>query len=124
VVLSLLPESGRRRYIDGGLPAYTPRTITSSTALLSELHQVRHDGFAVARGEFHAGFCCIAAPVFCDRGRFRAVLGLSTSSRTFETEARDLVGAVRDAVAAISGGPARGRPEDTPAIPVRASRAA
>jgi acetyl-CoA synthetase len=124
VVLSLLPERGRRRYTEGGLSRYTPHTITSPEALLSELHDVRRDGFAIDRGEFHSEFCCVAAPVFCDRGRFRAVLGLSTSSRTFEADARDLAGAVRDVAAAVSGKPARRRPEDPQPTRLHTSRAA
>lgn len=109
VVLSLLPETGRERYIDRGLPRYTRSTITSPAILLSELAQVRRDGFAIDRGEFHRDFCSVAAPVFCGRGRFQAVLGLSTSSRTFAAQAQHLVTAVRDVAAAASGG-STGRP--------------
>jgi DNA-binding IclR family transcriptional regulator len=107
VVLSLLPDQGRRRFIERGLPRYTPTTITSPAALLSELDRVRRDGFAVDRGEFHREFCCVAVPVFSGGGRFQAVLGLSTSSRTFEAQAENLVAAVRDVAAAASGGRAQ-----------------
>jgi DNA-binding IclR family transcriptional regulator len=61
VVLSLLPEHGRRRYIGGGLRSYSPRAITSPRALISELDQVRHRGFAIDRGEFDADYCTLAA---------------------------------------------------------------
>jgi DNA-binding IclR family transcriptional regulator len=104
--LSLLPERGRRRYIERGLARYTSSTITSPAALLSELDQVRRDGFAIDRGEFHPEFCCVAAPVF-GRGRFQAVLGLSTSSRAFEAQSQDLVAAVREVAAAARDGQAR-----------------
>jgi DNA-binding IclR family transcriptional regulator len=105
VVLSLLPHEARQLYIEGGLRMYTPRTITSPGALMSELDQVRTSGFAVDRGEFNGEFCSVAAPVPAFRGRFLAVLGLTTSSRTFETEAEDLVDAVREVAAAVSGDP-------------------
>jgi DNA-binding IclR family transcriptional regulator len=118
VVLSLLPEESRRRYIDRGLRTYTPRTITSPGALMSELEQVRNSGFAVDRGEFDAGYSSVAAPVLGDRGRFLAVLGLSTLSRAFEAEVQDLVGAVREVAAAVSGGYLRSGPGDD----IRASR--
>jgi DNA-binding IclR family transcriptional regulator len=118
VVLSLLPEASRRRYIERGLRTYTPRTITSSGALMSELEQVRNSGFAVDRGEFDAEYCSVAAPVLSDRGRFLAVLGLSTLSRAFEAEVQDLVGAVREVAAAVSGGYVRRGPGDD----IRASR--
>jgi acetyl-CoA synthetase len=110
VVLSLLPEQGRHRYIERGLRSYTPRTITSPGALMSELDHVRSRGFAVDRGEFDAEYSFVAAPVFDLRGRFLAVLGLSTSSRTSEAEVEDLVRAVREVSAAVTGGHVRTGP--------------
>jgi acetyl-CoA synthetase len=104
VVLSSLPEHRRRSYIERGLQTYTQRTITSPGALMTELDEVLGLGFAVSRGEFNADHCTVAAPVLDDRGRFRAVLGLSTSSRAFEAEAEGLVRAVREVAAAVSGG--------------------
>jgi DNA-binding IclR family transcriptional regulator len=103
VVLSLLPEHGRRRYIERGLRRYTPRTITSPSALMAELAEVRKRGFAVDRGEFDPDYGSVAAPVLGDRGRFLAVLGLSTSSRSFEEGVEDLVREVRDVALAVSG---------------------
>jgi acetyl-CoA synthetase len=125
VVLSLLPEQALRRYIERGLRRYTPRTITSPEALMSELDHVRSSGFAVDRGEFDLEFCCVAAPVLGARGRFLAVLGLSTLSRTFEVEVQDLVGAVREVSAAVGGRYARSEPgDDVRASDVRPQRAA
>jgi acetyl-CoA synthetase len=107
MVLSLLPEQGRRHYVERGLRAYTPRTITSPESLISELDQVRSKGFAVDRGEFDAEYCSVAAPILDARGRFVAVLGLSTLSRAFEAEIQRLVAAVRDVAATASGGDPR-----------------
>lgn len=109
VVLSLLPEHSRRRYIERGLRRYTARTITSSSALMSELAQVRRNGFAIDRGEFDLDYSSVAAPVLGERGRFLAVLGLSASSRTFEAGVQDLVREVRDVALAVSGREARRR---------------
>jgi DNA-binding IclR family transcriptional regulator len=103
VVLSLLPHEARQLYIEGGLRMYTPRTITSPEALMSELDEVRSSGFAVDRAEFDVEYCSVAAPIPAFRGRFLAVLGLTTSSRTFETEVEELVDAVREVAAAVSG---------------------
>jgi DNA-binding IclR family transcriptional regulator len=114
VVLSLLPDQGRRRYIERGLHAYTLHTITSPAALLSELDQVRSNGLAIDRGEFDSEYCSVAAPVLGERGRFLAVLGLSTSSRAFEAEAQDLVRAVRQVAAVASGGAVQRRRGITP----------
>jgi acetyl-CoA synthetase len=112
VVLSLLPHEARQLYIEGGLRMYTPRTITFPEALMAELDQVRSSGFAVDRGEFDIEYCSVAAPIPAFRGRFLAVLGLTTSTRTFETEVEDLVDAVREVAAAVSGDPMMDRRVD------------
>ncbi|HEY2174314.1 MAG TPA: IclR family transcriptional regulator C-terminal domain-containing protein [Mycobacteriales bacterium] len=125
VVLSLLPEGSRRRYIERGLWRYTPHTIASTDALMSELEKVRRNGFAVDRGEFDAEFCTIAAPILDARGRFLAVLGLSTLMRRFEAEAQDLLDAVREIAAAAGGGSERSGPrDDLRSSSIRRSRAA
>jgi DNA-binding IclR family transcriptional regulator len=125
VVLSLLPEHGRRSYVERGLRSYTPRTITSSGALMSELDRVRSSGFAVDHGEFATEYSSVAAPVLDPRRRFIAVLGLSTLSRGFESERQDLVGAVREVAAAVSDGDAPAAPGvDIDASRVRQRRAA
>jgi acetyl-CoA synthetase len=102
VVLSLLPEHSRRRYTERGLRAYTPRTITSARALLAELDEVHNNRYAIERGEFHPDYSCIAAPILGDRGRFLAVLALSTPNRAFDVEANQLLATVR-ALAAAAG---------------------
>ena len=125
VVLSLLPEHSRRRYIERGLRRYTAHTIVSTGGLMSELEKVRRDGFAVDRGEFDAEFATVAAPIVDARGRFLAVLGVSTLMRTFEAEAQHLVAAVREMAGAASGGPVSGGPRDQlRAAHVRPRRAA
>jgi acetyl-CoA synthetase len=110
VVLSLLDETGRRRYFERGLHTYTPHTITAPPALMSELDRARSNGFAVDRGEFDAEYCSVAAPVL-GNGRFLAVLGVTTSSRGFEAEVDDLVLAVREVAATVSDDFRRRRPE-------------
>jgi acetyl-CoA synthetase len=124
VVLSLLPDHARLRYIEGGLRMYTPQTITSSGALMSELDEVRSSGFAVDRGEFDVEYCSVAAPVPAFRGRCLAVLGLSTSIRNFDSEVQDLVGAVREVAAAVSGPVADGRVQVSLGPASRGQRAA
>jgi len=125
VVLSLLPEHGRRRYMERGLRSLTTSTITSPRALMSELAEVRKNRFAVDRGEFDAEFCSVAAPVLDSRGRFLAVLGLTSSSRTFDVELQDLVAAVRkDAAAAVTHRPADRPPAWPGTAPPRHLKAA
>jgi DNA-binding IclR family transcriptional regulator len=83
---------------------------------------VRSSGLAIARGEFDPEYCCVAAPILDAQGRFLAVVGLSTLSRTFDAEVQDLVGAVREVAAAVSR--QMGRGDDLPASEIRSRAAA
>ena len=94
VVLALLDPTGLTRYAARGLKAFTPHTITSLTELAAELQRVRADGFAVDREEFGENFCCIAAPIHDERGRFVAALGLSVSAGVFDAERERLAAVV------------------------------
>jgi acetyl-CoA synthetase len=96
VVLALLDANGLSRYVARGLKAFTPQTITSAQELAAELERVAAEGFAVDREEFDSNFCCIAAPIFDDRGRFAAVLGLSVTANVFDAECERLAEIVVD----------------------------
>jgi acetyl-CoA synthetase len=96
VVLALLDANALSRYVARGLKSFTPQTITSAQELAAELERVKLDGFAVDREEFGPNFCCIAAPIFDERGRFAAVLGLSVSANVFDAECERLAEIVVD----------------------------
>ncbi|MGH2910631.1 MAG: IclR family transcriptional regulator [Solirubrobacteraceae bacterium] len=102
VVLAELEPELLRRVVVGGLPAYTEQTITDPQQLLAELERARHDGFAVDREEFDVSFCCLAAPIRDEHGRFRAVLGLSVTSTVFDAEHDRLADAIRGVAARAS----------------------
>jgi DNA-binding IclR family transcriptional regulator len=104
VVLAELESEGLRRFLAGGLRAYTEHTITDPQELLAELELARQDGFAVDREEFDTSFCCLAAPIRDERGRFRAVLGLSVTSSVFDAERTQLADIVRGVAARASDG--------------------
>src|SRR6185437_4303824 len=94
VVLSLLEPTGLARYVARGLKSFTPHTITSAQVLSDELEHVRRHGFAVDREEFDEDFCCIAAPILDEDGRFVAALGLSVTPHVFDVERDDLAATV------------------------------
>lgn len=96
VVLSLLAPEAVALYVARGLKAFTPRTITTPEALTAELDRARADGFAVDREEFDENFCCVAAPILDEQGRFVAALGLSTSVHIFDQERDQLASTVVD----------------------------
>src|SRR6202012_4986571 len=89
-VLSLLGREAVALYIARGLKRFTPHTVTSGAALIAELDRARRDGFAVDREEFDENFCCVAAPILDQHGRFVAALGLSTSVHIFDQEREEL----------------------------------
>lgn len=63
-VLSLLPDDQVRALLDrSGMPAQTSRTITGAEELITALHQIRRDGYAVDEGEQEDGVRCVAVPV-------------------------------------------------------------
>jgi DNA-binding IclR family transcriptional regulator len=99
VVLALLDSTGLARYVSRGLKSFTPHTIISPQELAAELERVRDDGFAVDREEMAENFCCIAAPIFDQRGRFVAVLGLSVTATVFDAEVERLADAVMEVAA-------------------------
>lgn len=103
VVLAHLRASARKRYAEGELRAYTSATITSPALLLVELERVRRRGYALDRMELDPDFCCVAAPVLDQRGRFVATLSVSASTRAFDAEREQLIAAVTEVAARHSG---------------------
>lgn len=61
-----------------GLQRFTPRTITSLSALLEELALVRRNGYAVDDREYNELVSCAAAPVHSNAGSVVAGLSIST----------------------------------------------
>ena len=96
VALSLLDAPALDRYIERGLRPYTPHTIVSPDQLRAQLDDIRAGEVAFDREEFDLDFCCLAKPVVDARGRAVAALGLSMSSRCFDTERETLAEVLTD----------------------------
>ncbi|WP_069169761.1 IclR family transcriptional regulator [Streptomyces griseus] len=73
----LTEEQVRVLYPRERLPAVTARTLTSRTALLAELAEVRELGRAVSRGESVPGLHAVAVPLTGGSRRSRLALGAS-----------------------------------------------
>lgn len=64
-IMAYLPESVRDRYLSYmDYTCYNIRTITTREAYLSELEEVRKNGFAMDNEEELTGVICIGAPIF------------------------------------------------------------
>jgi acetyl-CoA synthetase len=84
VVLAAAPGHALERYLRRGLKRFTEHTITDPRALVTELAHVRRTGIAFDREEFEPDFCCMAAPVVDERGRFLGAVGISMTSRAWD----------------------------------------
>jgi acetyl-CoA synthetase len=90
IALAQLDGPALSRYVGDGLTAFTPETITDPGVLARQLAQVRHDGIADDREELAVDCCCLAAPLYDERGHAVAALGISMSVRAFENDRDEL----------------------------------
>ncbi|AUP78393.1 IclR family transcriptional regulator [Flavivirga eckloniae] len=65
---------------------YTSNTIAHSEALLSELKQIRENGYALDMEELELGLICIAIPVFNKKKEVIAGISVSGPSSRFKSE--------------------------------------
>jgi IclR family acetate operon transcriptional repressor len=92
-------EPGRlERQLQGGLEAFTARTITGRAALLEDLARIRARGYAVDDEERNTGMRCLAAPVFDANGE--AVAGISVSGPVSRVTDAAVAGLSRPVIAA------------------------
>ena len=79
----LPPEALEQSVARQSFRRFTPRTLTTSAALLAELEQVRVNGYALDREEHEDGIICVALPVMTRAGRvLGAVSVTSTTARS------------------------------------------
>jgi DNA-binding IclR family transcriptional regulator len=98
-------DRGRRTALlaESGMPALTPRTVTTADALDAELEKVRETGIAVAIEEYEIGLNAVAAPVRDRSGDVIAALSVSGPAyRLDEARLADLAEPVRAAAAEVS----------------------
>jgi DNA-binding IclR family transcriptional regulator len=83
-------------YIQQGLPALTPHTLTTKRELMYELEKCRERGYAIDDQECEIGMCCVAAPLYDASQKVIASLSISgpisrmTKTR-YETEIAPLL---------------------------------
>jgi DNA-binding IclR family transcriptional regulator len=86
-----------------GLQRFTPRTITSLSAFLEQLAQVRRNGYAVDDREYNELVSCTAAPVRNNAGFVVAGVSIATFGATVgSARFRELIERVVATAAAIS----------------------
>lgn len=80
LLLAQLSDDEVRRLVDGSLNALTSHTLTTTDALLAELHEVRRMGYALNTGETDEGVRAIAVPVLDFDGSVLAALTMAAPS--------------------------------------------
>jgi IclR family acetate operon transcriptional repressor len=76
ILLSALSDAAVRRIFEAQFQQFTPHSVSSADALLSELKTVRESGYAIENGEFRIGVRGVAAPIKDHTGAVRYALGL------------------------------------------------
>jgi len=101
-LLAWRPAEDVKRLCEAGLPAFTPRTITTPEALEEELERVRQMGAAIDNEEYALGLRCVAAPVRNQSGVV-AAMGISGDLNLITDEALPrLTKQVRDMALQVS----------------------
>jgi IclR family transcriptional regulator, KDG regulon repressor len=86
-----------------GLARNTPRTIVSKSKFLTELEQVRGQGYALADGEAYLDVRALAAPIFDATGSVRAAVSVNGDPRApVWNDLRELVKLLAEAARDIS----------------------
>jgi IclR family transcriptional regulator, KDG regulon repressor len=83
VMLAYRSEAAVEAYCTGGLVTATPYTITSPEMLKLEIAEIRGQGYAVNRGEWHVESCGIAVPLRDQSGEAVAAIGVACHASRF-----------------------------------------
>ena len=85
-LLSSLSDASVRRVFDAHAQMFTPHTIATSDALVSEIQAVRERGYAIENGEFKIGVRGVAAPIRDHSGAIRYCVGLIGMFRRVDSD--------------------------------------
>jgi len=79
--LAYMPDNEVERILSLGMPAVTPRTITTIEGMRLELEASRRRGYVIDNEERIEGVRCVAAPVFDFEGRVLAMLSVAAPAQ-------------------------------------------
>ena len=77
VLLSYADDGFIEEYTSRNFEKTTQNTITEKTAMLSEIENIRKNGYAIDKEEFGNGITCAAAPIYDCSGKVLAAIGCS-----------------------------------------------
>ena len=83
-ILAFMPEVEQNWALDQqSYTAYTPFTLTNRAALMTEIAQIKEDGFAYDREEHEQGIISIACPILNGQGRVVGAVSIATSTNRY-----------------------------------------
>lgn len=85
---ALDPESLQQLAHQLEFKTYTAHTLANAEALLAEVEQIRHQGYAEDREEHELGIRCVAAPIVSAKGQLRG--GISVTTPVFRLQQEQL----------------------------------
>jgi len=91
VLLAALPEPELESFLKRvSLNAFTPKTITTKTALRNEIEQVRKQGYALVEEELELGLRALAVPIVARTGQ--TVAAMNTGVHVSRVSSKELLG--------------------------------
>ncbi len=102
-MLAFFPEERAVEFAETtGLPAATPKTVTSLRTLQKELKIIRDRGYAVDMEESGRGLWGVASPIFDHTGNVVAAVGVAGTTLARNTNRNQLVMEIKKSASAIS----------------------
>jgi DNA-binding IclR family transcriptional regulator len=92
-----MPPAAVERIIAQGIPQHTPHTVTDPAQLLSQLSQIRNQGFAVETDEYLLGVWGAAVPLGAHGGLPAALWSIGFASGLTPGRLDQIAGALRSA---------------------------
>ncbi|MFW6134679.1 MAG: IclR family transcriptional regulator [Elusimicrobiota bacterium] len=84
------------------LKAHTSKTVTDSAELVWIFQRIREQGYSYVNEEYRPGVCCIAVPVFDEKGKIAASLSFSVpTARMNQNILNRMVKSLKDTVGKI-----------------------
>lgn len=102
IAAHMSPNELEEALVCHGMPAMTPATITTRSALQEELERVRSTGIAIDNEENIQGIICVGGPIFASDGNGIAALSISAPAARIAQFIPTITVALREAVQKIS----------------------
>lgn len=102
-ILARMSADELHAFVERGLAAYTPATVTDEDELLAQLAEVRRRGYATNTEEWRSGVSAVAAAITTSTGRPLAGISVSTPAQRMSRKLQvHYGGLVKDAAQRIS----------------------